>query len=69
MFFCCKHVSDTEAIGTEEWKQLVLKHENNIKELEAKYKAKCEAIPVSVCTSHALSNAHFFEFSAVYRKL
>ncbi|KAM7430276.1 hypothetical protein ABFA07_018981 [Porites harrisoni] len=35
------------AMATEEWKKEVQKHEQYIKDLEEKYKAKCEAMEVS----------------------
>ena len=36
-----------DAMATEEWKKEVQKHEQYIKDLEEKYKAKCEAMEVT----------------------
>ena len=35
-----------DAFRREEWKKLIDEHEKNLKDLEDKYKAKCEAIQV-----------------------
>ena len=36
-----------DAMATEEWKKEVQKHEQYIKDLEEKFKAKCEAMKVA----------------------
>ena len=36
-----------DAMATQEWKKEVQKHEQYIKDLEEKYKAKCEAMEVT----------------------
>lgn len=36
-------------MATEEWKKEVLKHEQYIKDLEEKFKSKCEAMQVMNC--------------------
>lgn len=36
-----------DAMATEEWKKEVQKHEQYIKDLEEKYKGKCEAMEVT----------------------
>ena len=41
LFYCI-----ADAMATEEWKKEVLKHEDYIKNLEEKYKKKCEDMEV-----------------------
>ena len=59
------HLSNLDAIATEEWKKEVLKHEQYIKDLEENFKTKCEAMKV-FSWHHSEQRALFLYLSTMY---